>query len=246
MKLITPVGEYTQLILRSFQRAEKRRVYYEQIINEMYELGIRSIGFVAFVSVFVGAVLTIQTASNIESPFIPRYLIGFATRESILLEFSPTIISLLLAGKVGSYIASGIGTMRVTEQIDALEIMGINSSGYLIFPKIVALVIINPFIVTLSILIGIAGGWMASIFAGVTTSSEFIMGLQTDFELGKYLYAMSKTVIFSFLIVTIPAYYGYYTTGGALGIGKSSTKAVVNTSIFIIFFNLLLTNIFLS
>jgi phospholipid/cholesterol/gamma-HCH transport system permease protein len=246
MKIIEQIGQYTILIKRAFAPAEKKKVYHQQIIHEMYELGIKSVPFILFVSLFVGAVLSIQTASNITNPLIPKSLVGYATRESLLLEFSPTIISLLLAGKIGSYIASGIGTMRVTEQIDALEIMGINSAGYLIYPKIVALMIINPIVIILSIAIGVYGGYLAVVNTGITTVPEYIAGVQQDFMLTKLIYSIFKTIFFAFLIATVPAYYGYYTTGGALGIGKSSTKAVVNTSVLIIFFNLIITNIFLG
>ncbi len=246
MNIIEHIGKYTALVLQALQPAEKKRVYYQQIIYEMYELGIKSIPFVAFVSIFVGAILALQTSANIKNPLIPKYLVGFATRESIMMEFSPTIISLLLAGKVGSNIASEIGSKRVTEQIDALEIMGINSAGYLIFPKIVALMIINPFIICLSILIGVTGGWIAALTTGSTTSVQFIEGIQWDYNMMKFSYAMVKTVLFAFFIATVPAYYGYFTSGGSLGIGKSSTKAVVNTSLLIIFFNLIITNMFLN
>ncbi|MCT4666075.1 MAG: ABC transporter permease [Flavobacteriales bacterium] len=246
MKLLGEIGRYSILIRRAFAPAEKKRVYYQQIIYEMYELGIRSLPFVLFISLFVGAVLALQTASNIDNPLIPKYLVGFATRESMILEFSPTIISLLLAGKIGSNIASGIGTMRISEQIDALEIMGINSAGYLIFPKIIALVVINPFIIILSITFGMVGGWLAVITTGIVPEAAFLEGITFQFEEVKVYYSFIKTVFFAFLIATIPAYYGYYTSGGALGIGKSSTKAVVNTSIVIILFNLIITNIFLG
>nr|ACO12115.1 UPF0393 membrane protein RBE_1340 [Lepeophtheirus salmonis] len=200
MNIIEHVGKYTTLVYQALQPAEKKKVYYQQIIYEMYELGIKSIPFVAFVSIFVGAILTLQTSANIKNPLIPKYLVGFATRESIMVEFSPTIISLLLAGKIGSNIASGIGTMRVTEQIDALEIMGVNSAGYLIYPKIVALMLINPFIISLSIIIGVGGGWLAALMTGSTTYVQFIEGIQWDFNMMKYIYAMVKTILFAFLL----------------------------------------------
>ncbi len=246
MNLFKEVGKYVLFLKEIFQKTEKRSVYYQLTIKEIYNLGLQSLPFVAFVSIFVGAVVTLQTEANTGNSWTPRYIIGFATRDSIVLEFSPTIISLLLAGKVGSYIASGIGTMRVTEQIDALEIMGVNSAGFLTLPKMIALVFFNPVLIMVSIVIGIYGGYLAGTLTGACTSEEFIMGLQVEFPLMKIIYSLSKTIVFAFFIATVPAFYGYYTTGGALGIGKASTKAVVYTSVIIIILNLILTDILLS
>ena len=195
---------------------------------------------------FVGAALTIQTAFNIDSPFIPLYAVGLATRDSISLEFSPTIISLILAGKVGSSIASELGTMRVTEQIDALEIMGVNSSSFLVLPKIIAALFINPFLVIISMAIGMAGGWFFGLLAGVITTTEFVYGVKYAFQPFYITYALLKTVVFAFLITSISAYFGYYTAGGALEVGASSTKAVVYSSIFLLLTNFLLTQMLLS
>lgn len=195
---------------------------------------------------FVGAALTIQTAFNIDSPFIPLYAVGLATRDSIILEFSPTIISLILAGKVGSSIASELGTMRVTEQIDALEIMGVNSSSFLVLPKIIAALFINPFLVIISMAIGMAGGWFFGLLAGVITTTEFVYGVKYAFQPFYITYALLKTVVFAFLITSISAYFGYYTAGGALEVGASSTKAVVYSSIFLLLTNFLLTQMLLS
>jgi phospholipid/cholesterol/gamma-HCH transport system permease protein len=209
-------------------------------------LGINSLPIVGIISMFVGAALTIQTAFNIDSPFIPLYAVGLATRDSIILEFSPTIISLILAGKVGSSIASELGTMRVTEQIDALEIMGVNSSSFLVLPKIVAALFINPFLVIISMAIGMAGGWFFGLLAGVITTTEFVYGVKYAFQPFYITYALLKTVVFAFLITSISAYFGYYTAGGALEVGASSTKAVVYSSIFLLLTNFLLTQMLLS
>jgi phospholipid/cholesterol/gamma-HCH transport system permease protein len=195
---------------------------------------------------FIGAALTIQTAYNIESPLIPSYTVGLATRDSILLEFSPTIISLILAGKVGSSIASELGTMRVTEQIDALEIMGVNSRSFLVLPKIAAAIFINPFLVLISMFIGIMGGWFFGVLAGVVSTTEFVYGVQYAFVPYYIVYALIKTCFFAFVITSVSAYFGYYTSGGALEVGASSTKGVVYSSIFLLICNYLLTQLLLS
>ncbi len=212
----------------------------------MNNLGVDSIGIVLIISVFMGAVVAIQTAYNIDSPLIPRYTVGFTTRQSIVLEFSPTIISLILAGKVGSRIASEIGTMRVTEQIDALEIMGINPAGYLILPKVVAAMIIFPIIITISMCAGLIGGWAASAGGQAVSTDTYVFGIQSFFKAFEIFYALIKTVVFAFIITSVSGYHGFYTQGGALEVGKSSTKAVVHSSILIILFNLILTQLLLS
>ncbi len=211
----------------------------------MDNLGLESLGIVAIISVFMGAVVTIQTAFNTDHPLLPIYAVGFATRQSIILEFSPTIVSLILAGKVGSRIASEIGTMRVTEQIDALEIMGINSAGYLILPKIIASMIVNPMLIVISIFLGVLGGWMASAITNVVPLSHYNYGILFEFAPYDVFYALVKTVVFAFLISSISGYFGYNTKGGALEVGHASTKAVVFSSIYIIIFNLILTQILL-
>lgn len=194
----------------------------------------------------MGAVITLQTAYNMENPMLPDYLIGFTTCTSLILEFSSTIVSLILAGKVGSNIASEIGSMRVTEQIDALEIMGINSASYLVLPKIIAAVFINPFLYILSVFVGLIGGLSAGIFSQAVSYDDFIYGCQFDFNPYYITYSLIKTVFFAFIITSVPSYYGYFVKGGALEVGKASTKAVVNSSILILLFNLLLTQILLK
>ncbi len=246
MGLIKDIGAYLILMRRVFSKPEKASVFRHQFIVEGHNLGIDSLGIVAIISVFMGAVVAIQTAFNIDSPLIPDWTVGFTTRQSVILEFSPTIISLFLAGKVGSRIASEIGTMRVTEQIDALEIMGVNSAAYLIFPKIVASIVVNPLLVIISMFLSIFGGFLATIFTGLGTSVSFIEGLQLDFRLFDVFYALVKTVVFAFLIASISSFHAYVMKGGALEVGRASTRAVVFSSIAIIVFNLILTQILLS
>ncbi len=234
------------MLLKVIEKPDKQGIYYKRIITEIENLGINSIGIVFIISVFSGAAITIQTAYNIENPLLPRYLIGVGARDSLLLEFSSTMVALILAGKVGSSIASELGTMRVTEQIDALEMMGVNSASYLIFPKIIALMFFAPFLTILSVAIGISGGFAAGVSAGVTTPQEFIYGIQYAFIPFYVLYAIIKSVVFAFLITSISAYQGYYVKGGALEVSRSSTRAAVNSSIFILMFNLILTQLLLS
>ncbi|MCC6690178.1 MAG: ABC transporter permease [Bacteroidia bacterium] len=246
MKLLHHFGKYVLLMKRAFGRPEKYTIYYRQSITEINSLGIGSLGIAAIISVFMGAVITIQSSFNFTSAWIPLYAVGLATRQGIILEFAPTIISLILAGKVGSSIASEIGTMRVTEQIDALEVMGINSASYLIMPKVLAAVFINPFIILISMFLGIFGGWLFGILTGVVSSYEYIYGIQYQFKPFGVTYALIKTVVFAFIITSVSAYHGYYTNGGALEVGRSSTKAVVYSNILILVFNFLLTQLLMS
>lgn len=246
MELFHAIGDYVLLMKRVFSRPEKKLMYYRQVVKEIESLGVNSIGIVAIISAFMGAVITLQTAYNTESPFLPNYIIGVAARDSILLEFSSTIVGLILAGKVGSNIASEIGSMRVSEQIDALEIMGVNSASFLILPKIVATVIFNPFLTILSVLVGITGGWSVGVFTGVITTESYINGIQYGFVPYYITYALIKTVVFAFLITTISAYYGFTVKGGSVEVGRSSTKAVVVASVAILLFNLILTQMLLK
>lgn len=246
MTFLFHTGRYFQFLYRVFGRPAKPRIFYRQIVKEIDDLGIGSLGIVAIISVFIGAVITLQTAYNIEMPFIPTYTVGVAARDTILLEFSSTIVSLILAGKVGSHIASEIGTMRVTEQIDALDVMGINSAGFLVLPKVVAMVFINPFLVMFSMGVGISGGWIAGTVTGVVPSAEFIYGIQYAFIPFYVVYSLIKSLVFGFLIASISGYWGYYTSGGSLEVGRSSTRAVVVSSIQILLFNLILTQLLLA
>jgi phospholipid/cholesterol/gamma-HCH transport system permease protein len=215
------------------------------ILKEIDDLIIDSLGIVCFISFFVGGVVAIQTALNLTNPLIPRYLIGFATRQSVILEFAPTFISIIMAGKMGSFITSSIGTMRVTEQIDALEVMGVNSLNYLVFPKIIAL-FLYPFVIGIAMFLGIFGGYLAAVYGGFATSTDFITGLQVEFIPFHITYAFIKTLAFAFILATIPSFHGYYMKGGALEVGKASTVAFVWTSVLIIITNYFLTQILLS
>ncbi len=246
MGLLHQLGRYFLFIRRVFARPEKHRILISQIFKEAEKLGLNSIGIVAIISVFMGAVITLQTAYNMDMPFIPKYTIGLAARDSILLEFSSTIVSLILAGKVGSNIASEIGSMRVTEQIDAIDIMGLNSTGFLVLPKVVALVFMMPFLVILSMSIGITGGWLAGFLSGEVASADFIYGIRYAFKPFYIAYSLIKSCVFAFLISTISSYHGYYVHGGSLEVGVASTKAVVISSIQILLFNLLLTQLLLA
>jgi len=246
MKLFSLIGSYLILLTKVFSKPEKKMIYYKLTVKEIEKLGLNSIGIVAIISYFMGAVITMQTAYNVENPFLPSYLIGLAARDSILLEFSSTIVGLILAGKVGSNIASEIGTMRVTQQIDALEVMGVNSASYLILPKIVATMVFNPFLTILSIVIGIIGGWSVGVFTGVVSTQEYINGIQYSFVPFYITYTLIKTVVFAFLITTISSFEGYKVEGGSLEVGRASTRAVVASSVAILLFNLILTQLLLS
>ncbi len=246
MNYIEHIGKYFIMLKSVFRKPQKWSAFKEALFREFEDLGLKSIGIIAFISFFVGGVIAIQTALNVESPFIPRYLIGFAAKRSMILEFAPTFMCVILAGKVGSYITSSIGTMRVTEQIDALEVMGVNSLNYLVLPKIIAALFFYPLIVLLAMSLGIFGGYLAGILTGLFTTLDYIYGLQLDFQPYYVQYAMIKTVIFSFVIATVPAYYGYYVKGGSLEVGRASTKAVVWTSVIIIFLNYFLTQTLLG
>lgn len=245
MSYLHSLGAYFLMIFEIFRKPTKWKVMKQLILKDIDDLIIGSIGIVAFISFFVGGVISIQTALNIDSPLIPKYLVGFATRQSILLEFAPTFMSIIMAGKVGSFITSSIGTMRVTEQIDALEVMGINSLNYLVFPKFIAL-LLYPFVISIAMFLGILGGMAACVFGGFSSIEDYIMGIQTDFETFHVIYAFIKTLTFAFLLATIPSYHGYYMKGGALEVGKASTTSFVWTSVTIIILNFFLTQMLLS
>lgn len=233
------------MIAEMFRKPTKRSVMKNLILKEVDDLVIGSLGIVAFISFFVGGVITIQTALNITSPLIPKYLVGFATRQSIILEFAPTFISIIMAGKVGSFITSSIGSMRVTEQIDALEVMGVNSINYLVFPKMIALTL-YPFVISIAMFLGIIGGMAACVYGGFSTLEDYITGIQLDFIPFHMVYAFIKTLVFAFILATIPSFHGYYMKGGALEVGKASTVAFVWTSVVIILLNYILTQMLLS
>lgn len=245
VRYLSQIGAYFLMLKEVFNKPTKWSVMRNLILKEVDDLIIDSLGIVSFISFFVGGVVAIQTALNLTNPLIPKYLIGFATRQSVILEFAPTFISIIMAGKMGSFITSSIGTMRVTEQIDALEVMGVNSLNYLVFPKIIAS-LLYPFVIGISMFLGILGGWIAGVYGGFTSSDEFIQGLQTEFIPFHIVYAFIKTILFAFLLSTIPSFHGYYMKGGALEVGKASTVSFVWTSVMIILVNYILTQLLLS
>ncbi|PQJ74934.1 MlaE family ABC transporter permease [Polaribacter gangjinensis] len=246
MNYIEHVGKYFMMLFQVFKKPQRRRFFYESLFKEIEELGLKSLGIIMFISFFIGGVIALQTALNVESPFIPKSLIGFAAKRSVILEFAPTFCSIILAGKVGSYITSSIGTMRVTEQIDALEVMGINSLNHLVLPKVIATVFFYPFLISLAMVLGIFGGWVAGIISGLFSGLDYIEGLQMEFKPFLITYAMIKTLVFAFLIATVPSYHGYYVKGGSIAVGKASTKSVVWTTILIVIFNYFLTQMLLT
>ena len=246
MSYLEHIGKYFLMLKQVFKKPQKWSVFKEMLFREIEDLGLKSLGIIAFISFFVGGVVAIQTALNVDSPFIPKYLIGFATKRSMILEFAPTFMSVILAGKVGSYISSSIGTMRVTEQIDALEVMGINSLNYLVLPKIIATLFFYPLLITLAMFLGIFGGYTAGILTDLFYTDDYIYGIQLDFNPYFVKYALTKTLVFAFVIATIPAYHGYYVKGGSLEVGRASTQAVVWTSVVIILLNYFLTQMLLG
>ena len=246
MRFLSIFGEYIVFLSRVFSRPEKSRIYLKQIMREMESLGLNSVGIVIIVSVFIGAVITLQTRYNLDSSWIPLYLIGLTARDTILLEFSSTMVGLILAGKVGSQIASEIGHMRITEQIDALEMMGINSASYLIMPKMIATMIFNPFLTSISMTFGLFGGWVAAIVTGALSSSDYIYGIQYWFIPFYITYALIKTVFYAFIITSVSAFHGYTVKGGALEVGRSSTRGVVYSSILILMTDVILTQLMLA
>ena len=228
-----------------FRKPTKWSVMKHLIFKDIDDLIIGSLGIIAFVSFFIGGVITIQTALNMENPLLPNYLVGFATRQGIVLEFAPTIISIIMAGKVGSFITSSIGSMRVTEQIDALEVMGVNPLNYLVFPKTIALML-YPFAIAVGMFMGILGGMAACVLGGYPSLDDYVLGLQTDFNSFHMIYSFIKTFLFAFVLATIPSFHGYYMKGGALEVGKASTTSFVWTAVVIILLNYILTDMLLG
>ncbi|MEG2178365.1 MAG: ABC transporter permease [Bacteroidales bacterium] len=235
------------LMKEVFTRPQRGKLFWKQVIDEIYYLGVDSVVIVAIISIFVGAAVTIQMKFNLDvNTIMPLYTIGFAAKKSIILEFSPTIISLILAGKMGSHIASELGTMRISEQIDALEVMGINSANFLILPKIIACVLFNPILIMLSIVLSLFGGWAIGVSVAGLTTYEYVYGLQFDHNTFDLVYAIIKTICFAFLIASVSSFYGYNVKGGSLEVGKTSTQAVIYSSIAVIFCNLVVTQILLA
>jgi len=234
------------MLRRVFARPERHKMYIRQLFLEIDNLGVNSVWIVLIISIFIGGIMTIQFANAMENPLYPRELIGLSARDTLLLEFSSTMLALIMAGKIGSNITSEIGTMRVTEQIDSLEIMGVNSASYLILPKIVAVVFIFPFLYVMSVFFGLMGGLVTGPLVGVISIPEFVNGIQWLFQPYYVFFSIIKCLVFGFLVSSVPAYFGYYVQGGAFDVGKASTKAVVNTNILILFFDLILTRLLLT
>ena len=245
MKFLELSGRYFLLMSKVFSRPEKGAIFWRRLLVEAEALGLNSIGIVAIISIFMGAVVTLQMSINLQSVFIPQYLIGYATRETMILEFSSTVVALILAGKVGSNIASEIGTMRITEQIDALEIMGVNSPNYLILPKIIATMFVFPLLSILSMLIGCFGGYFVAIFTGVMNPDSYIEGLFNEFRPWSIWYSLIKMVFYAVIITSISGFYGYYAKDNSLEVGKASTQAVVVSSVVLLVCDLILTQILL-
>jgi phospholipid/cholesterol/gamma-HCH transport system permease protein len=246
MQTFYHIGRYLLFLKKVFKRPQKTNIFIGNIFFEIEKLGINSIIIVFIISVFMGAVITLQTAYNIEISFVPLYLVGLGTRDSMFLEFSSTIVGLILAGKVGANIASEIGTMKIREQIEALDMMGVNSESYLVLPKIIAAVFSFPLLTLFSMFIGIFGGYLAVYFTNAIPVDDFVYGVHYYFIPFYITYSIIKVVLFAFIIATVPAYQAYFIRGGALEVGKASTKAVVYSSILILFFNVILTQILLS
>ena len=239
-KSLEKFGDYVMLMTRVFSAPDRWSEFFRRYIAEVYKLGIDSIAIVVTISLFIGAVITIQVSLNIMSPLIPAYTVGLVTRDTLILEFSSSIMSLILAGKIGSNIASEIGTMRVTEQIDALDIMGVNSANYLILPKIIALLVV------FSMFTGLMGGYLIASFTGMISTAKYIYGLQSFFVEYYIWYSIIKSFFFAFVISSVASYYGYNARGGALEVGKASTDSVVVSSVMILLLDVLLTNLLLQ
>lgn len=244
--VLEKLGRYVLLLRKVFTKPQKWSVFFNQFFSEVSKLGINSVWIVIVISFFIGAVIVVQITLNIDSPFMPRWTVGYVSREIIILEFSSSIMSLILAGKVGSNIASEIGTMRITEQIDALEIMGVNSANYIILPKITGLMFFIPVLVILSIFCGLIGGYAVCIFGHIMPFTDFEYGIQSFFKPFYVYYAIFKTVIFGFIIASIASFYGYNARGGSLDVGKASTDSVVISSILILVSDLLITQLMMA
>lgn len=242
-KSLITFGQYIMLMGRSFSRPERFRMFWKRYVTEMSALGVDSIGIVLLISFFIGAVICIQMKLNIQSPWMPRWVSGYTTREILLLEFSSSIMCLILSGKVGSNIASELGTMRVTHQIDALEIMGINSASYLILPKVLGLMTLMPFLVVFSAATGILGAYATAYIGHVLLPEDLTLGLQHAFVPWFLWMSIIKSSVFAFIIASVSAFFGYTVTGGSVEVGKASTAAVVNSSVLILFSDVFLTRL---
>lgn len=243
---IASFGRYCLFLTQVFRIPDKWREFFKSLLNEISKLGVDSIPLVIIISLFIGAVICIQMTINIVSPLIPTYSTGLATREILILEFSSTMMCLILAGKVGSNISSEIGTMRVTEQIDALEIMGINSANFIVLPKIIGFILFIPILGILSMFFGLIGGAIIAEFTDMISMDNYVYGIQSFFNEWYVWYSLIKCLVFAFIITSVAAYYGYYVSGGSLEVGKASTNAVVSSSIIILMADVILTKLLLQ
>jgi phospholipid/cholesterol/gamma-HCH transport system permease protein len=246
MTFFTELGRYLLMLKGMFSRPENMKVYWKEFMHQCSELGIGSLGIVVIISFFMGAVSALQTAYQLVSPVIPKSSIAQIVRDTVILEFAPTLVCIVLAGVIGSKIASELGNMRVSEQIDALEIMGINTKAYLVMPKIAAALIVIPMLVVISAVLGIWGGRIAGVNSGSLSANDYDRGLLSNFLPYNVFFAMVKAYTFAFIISSIPAYYGYHVRGGSLEIGRSSTKSVVISCIMILFADYVLAQLLLN
>ncbi|MBO9632252.1 MAG: ABC transporter permease [Chitinophagaceae bacterium] len=246
MTLFTEFGRYLLMIKGMFSKPENGKMYWKELMHQCVEIGIGSLGIVVIISFFMGAVSALQTAYQLVSPVIPKSTIAQIVRDTVILEFSPTLVCIVLAGVVGSKIASELGNMRVSEQIDALEIMGINTKAYLVMPKILAALIMIPLLVVISMALGIYGGRLAGVLSGILSPAQYDKGLLGNYQPYNVFFALIKAYTFAFIISSIPAYYGYYVEGGALEIGRSSTKSVVVSCVSILFADYVLAALLLQ
>lgn len=245
MNIFNLTGRYFALLYRVFSRPEKHSIYVRQTFSEIDNLGVKSVGIVAVISIFMGGIMTLQVAANMMNPLLPTTLIGLGNRDSLILEFSSTIMALILAGKIGANITSEIGSMKVTEQIDSLEIMGVNSASYLILPKLIAVVFMFPFLYILSVFFGLIGGLVVGPAVGAVSAADYLNGIQYAFQPYYVTFSLIKCLFFGFLIASVAAFFGYTVEGGAFDVGTASTRAVVNTNILILVFDLILTQLLL-
>lgn len=244
--MITEIGRYFIFLGHLLTNRETFKTYYRLVLDESIAIGIGSVLLVALVSTFMGAVTTVQTAYNMVSPLIPNYVISQVVREMTVLELAPTIIAVIFAGKVGSSMAGGLGTMRITEQIDALEVMGINSISYLVLPKIIASMLMYPLLVIVAGACALAGGYIVGTLTGIITPTDYVYGLRFSFNEFTITFALIKSVVFAFLVSSISSFKGYNTQGGALEVGVSSTQAVTNSVIAVLLADYFLAQLLLS
>ncbi|MBK5271485.1 MAG: ABC transporter permease [Bacteroidia bacterium] len=245
MTIFSDIGRYLLMIKGMFSKPENGKMYWKEFMHQCSDIGFGSLGIVTIISVFIGAVSTIQTAYQLVSPLLPRSIIAQVVRDTVILEFAPTLVCIVLAGVAGSKIASELGNMRVSEQIDALEIMGINTKSYLIMPKISAALLMIPLLVVISMVLGMWGGRLAGVSANIISGSEYDKGLLESFLPYNVIFALIKSYVFAFIISSVPAFFGYYVKGGALEIGRASTKAVVVSCIMILFADYVLSALLL-